>query len=236
MEFFKSLAELLDDGQQLTMTVKRKAESLTVSILPSTGDVKDKAVENIVPVVLSGTPEEFEEGFLGAIRDSLPKATGLVSNIREYEDSVEKAKAATAMAKKEKEEKDKAKKEFDGYVELARQNLKEEKFLDAKKCLDKAAAVSGADKALLQKALKAVDERSGAGNLFAGPVDKSDGKNITLGKDFKVQAKTESPKPQPAAPVADEQKPADASEAFEQAMALDEDETEEENEDENLEE
>lgn len=231
MEFFKSLAELLDDGQQLTMTVKKKSDRLTVSILPATSDVKDKAVENIVPVVLSGTPAEFEDGFLDAIKDSLPKATGLVSNIKEYEDSVEKAKAATAMAKKEKEEKDKQKKEFDGYIELARQNLKEEKFLDAKKCLDKAAAVNGADKALIEKARKAIAERSGEGSLFAGPVDKSDGKNITLNKDLSVPNKSAAA---PAPTSAPAQAPAkEEANAFAEAMDLpDDDETDEDNQDE----
>jgi hypothetical protein len=137
------------------------------------------------------------------------------------------------MAKKAKEDKDKAKKEFDGYIELARQNLKDEKFLDAKKCLDKAAAVKDADKALIDKARKAVDERSGAGSIFGGPIDKSDGKNIVWKPGIK--STTAAPAPQPAAqPAAAEPKPADTNDAFEQAMALaDEDETDNENQDEN---
>lgn len=234
MELFKSLHEMLSDGQQMTVTLRRQGEELVVSVMPSVSGVKDKAVENIVPLCISGTSEELEDGFLDALRQGLPKAAGLVANIKEYEESVENARKATEMAKKAKDEKDKAKKEFDGYIELARQNLKEEKFLDAKKCLDKAAAVKDADKALIDKARKAVDERSGAGGLFAGPVDKSDGKNITLGKDFKVPTRTETPKAQSAAPAAAELKPADTNDAFEQAMALaDDDETENENDDEN---
>ena len=192
METFKSLAEMLADGQQLTITLRKSGQELVASIMPDVSAVKDKAVDNIVPIVMSGTPEEFDDGFIGALKSGLPAATGLVANIKEYEESVEVARKATEMAKKAKDEKDKAKREFDGYVELARQNLKEEKFLDAKKCLDKAAAVKDADKALIDKARKAVDERSGAGGLFAGPVDKSDGKKITLGKDFKVPTKTEN--------------------------------------------
>lgn len=235
MDIFKSLSELLSDGQQLTMTLRKDGQQLTASIMPSVSGVKDKAVENIVPIVISGLPEEFDNGFVDAVRQGLPQASSLVSNIKEYEESVENARKATEMAKKAKEEKDKAKREFDGYVELARQNLKENKFVDAKKCLDKAAAVKNADMALVEKARKAVAEKSGEGGLFQGPVDMSDGKNITLGKDFKVPTKTEAPKAQPAAPA--EPKPADANNAFEQAMALaDEDETENENEDENMEE
>ena len=208
---------MLNDGQQLTMTLRKSGEELVASIMPDLTGVKDKAVDNIVPIVMSGLPEEFDEGFVQALCQGLPHAEGLMSNIKEFEDSVETARKATEMAKKAKDEKDKLKKEFDGYIELARQNLKEEKFLDAKRCLDKAAAVKDADKALIEKARKAVDERSGAGNIFGGPVDKSDGKNITLGKDFKEKQAVDVKKGTTA----------DANDAFEQAMALSEDDNEE---------
>ena len=217
MGFFKSLSEMLSDGQQMTITLRKDGQELVASIMPCLSGVKDKAVDNIVPIVINGTPEEFDDGFVDALKSGLPQATGLVSNIKEFEDSVETARKATEMAKKQKDEKDKLKKEFDGYIELARQNLKEEKFLDAKKCLDKAAAVKDADKALIEKARKAVDERSGAGNMFGGTVDKSDGKNITLKKDLSVPKKSDVPK-------AGEQK---ATDAFQQAMELDENDSDE---------
>ena len=188
MGLFKELAEMLVSGQQLTINVRKDGGELVVSIMPVVSGIKDKAVESIVPIVINGSPEEFDEGFLNALKNGLPKANGLVTNIMEYEESVENARKNTEMAKKAKDEKAKNKKEFDGYIELARQNLREEKFLDAKRCLDKAAAVNDADKALIDKARKAVDERSGAGNMFGGPVDKSDGKNITLGKNATVPA------------------------------------------------
>ena len=234
MELFKSLHEMLGDGQQMTVTLRRQGDELVASVMPDVSGVKDKAVEQIVPLCVSGTPDELELGFVDALRQGLPKAAGLVANIKEYEDGIEAAKKNSEMAKKAKEEKDKAKKEFDGYIELARQNLKEDKFLDAKRCLDKAAAVKDADKAQIDKARKAVDERSGTGSIFGGPVDKSDGKNITLGKYFNIPTKTETPKAQPVAPKAEELKPANADDAFEQAMALaddDENDNQDETED-----
>jgi PRTRC genetic system protein E len=217
MGIFKSLSDILADGQQLVLTVRKSGSELVVSVMPDTSGVKDKAVENIVPIVLNGTPEEFEEGFIDALRNGLPQVTGLVSNIKEYEESVELAKKATEMAKKEKDEKAKNKKEFDGYIELARQNVRENKFVDAKKCLDKAAAVKDADKMVIDKARKYIAEKSGEGGLFQGPVDMSDGKNITLGKNATV--------PTPAT------KPAQTSDAFKEAMELDDnDENNDENE------
>ena len=226
---------MMVDGQQMTVTLRKQGMELVASVMPSVSGVKDKAVERITPLCMTGTPEDFDESFIEKLKEGLPDAVGLVSNIKEYEDGLEAAKKNSEMAKKAKDEKDKAKKEFDGYIELARQNLREEKFVDAKKCLDKAAAVKDADKALIDKARKAIDERSGAGSLFGGPIDKSDGKNVVWKPGMK--STTADPTPQPAAqPSSSEPKPADANDAFEQAMALADDETDNDDENENMEE
>ncbi len=207
MGLFNDLAGMLVSGQQLTINVRKEGEELVVSTMPVLSGVKDKAVEQIVPIVFSGLPQEFDDGYIEALRNGLPKSMGLVDNIKEYEESVENARKATEMAKKEKDEKAKNKKEFDGYIELARQNVRENKFVDAKKCLDKAAAVKDADKSVIDKARKYIAEKSGEGGLFAGPVDMSDGKNIKLGKYAMVST--------PAA------KPAETMDAFKEAMELD---------------
>ena len=105
MEFFKEIAAVLQDGQQITLTIRKNGENLAVSILSDTKGVKDKAVDNIVPIVANGTPEEFEEGFIKALQ-SVGKAQGLVTNIKEFEESVETARKASEMAKKEHEERE----------------------------------------------------------------------------------------------------------------------------------
>lgn len=220
MGLFKEMSELLGDGQQLTVTLRKVGQSLAASVMPDVSGVKDKAVENIVPIVLEGTPEEFDEGFVEALKQGIPHAAGLVSNIKEYEESVENAKKATEMAKKAKDEKEKAKKEFNAYIALARQNLSEDKFLDAKKCLEKAGQVKDADKAVIDKLKIEIANKSGEGALFAGPVDRSDGKNLVPGKEpVKTVAQTTAPTQ------------TETANAFEQAMELeDDDENDEQNE------
>lgn len=47
------------------MAIRRSGDNIAVSILPDNRGVKDKAVENIVPLVMSGSPADFEEGFAG---------------------------------------------------------------------------------------------------------------------------------------------------------------------------
>lgn len=221
MEFFKEVAAVLQNGQQMTLTVRKTGENLAVSIMSDMSGVKDKAVENIVPIVVSGTPEEFEEGFTAALTSSV-KAQGLVTNIKEFEESVEAAKKASEMAKKEKDEKDRLRKEFAGYISLAKQNLSENKFVDAKKCLAKASEIKDADKAQIGKLMQEIDEKSGAGNMFGGPVDMSDGKNLVPGKS---PASKEAPKDE--TPKTDEKKD-ETADAFAQALELDDNENGEE--------
>ena len=177
MEFFKEIAEVLQDGQQLVLTIRKVGQNLAVSILSDTKGVKDKAVDNIVPIVVNGTPEEFEDGFISAIQ-SVGKAQGLVTNIKEFEESVETARKASEMAKKEKDAKAKNKKTFDDLIDLARKNKDEHKFKDAKAILQKAANVPDADKKLIDTVEKEILQVSGEGSMFGPEPDKSDGKDV----------------------------------------------------------
>lgn len=208
MEFFKTIADFLQDGQQLQMAIRKSGESIAVSILPDNRGVKDKAVEHITPLVMSGTPADFEEGFKDALKP-LAQAQGLVSNIKEFEESTEKAKRESEMAKKLKDEAAKQKKEFNDLVALARKNNEEHKFKDARAVLAKASALPSAEKTIIDKVSREIDAKSGVGNMFGGEEDLSDGKNLTPGA-------------KPAAPAPAPKKEEDATAAaFAEAAELD---------------
>ena len=180
MEFFKTIADFLQDGQQVTMAIRKSGGNIAVSIMPDNRGVKDKAVENITPLVMSGSPEDFEEGFKDALKP-LAAAQGLVANIKEFEESTKKAKRESEMAKKLKDEAVKQKKEFNDLIALARKNNDEHKFKDARSILTKASALPSAEKAIIEKVIKEIDAASGVGNMFGGEEDLSDGKDLTPG-------------------------------------------------------
>ena len=215
MEFFKTIADFLQDGQQVTMAIRKSGDNIAVSIMPDNRGVKDKAVENITPLVMSGTPEDFEEGFKDALKP-LAQAQGLVSNIKEFEEGTEKAKRESEMAKKLKDEAAKQKKEFNDLITLARKNKDEHKFKDARSILAKASALPSADKALIGKVMKEIDDAAGVGNMFIQEEDKSDGKDLGA----KAPEKPAEAKPEDAA----------AADAFAQAMELDDNDNENEEE------
>lgn len=219
MEFFKTIADFLQDGQQVTMAIRKSGERIAVSILPDNLGVKDKAVEHITPLVMSGTPGDFEEGFKDALKP-LAHAQGLVSNIKEFEESTEKAKRESEMAKKLKDEAAKQKKEFNDLISLARKNNEEHKFKDAHAVLAKASALPSAEKAIIDKVSREIDAKSGIGNIFGGEEDLSDGKNITPGA-------------KPAAPAPAPKKEEDATAAaFAEALELDDNDNNENEEEE----
>ena len=189
MEFFKTVAEVLQDGQQITLVIRKNGQTLAASILSDTRGVKDKAVENIVPLIINGTPDEFEEGFANALKP-LSQAAGLVTNIKDFEESVETARKASEMAKKQKDEAAKQKKQLNDLLELARKNKDAKKFKDAKTVLDKAAAMPNADKAVIAKLEKEIVAASGEGSMFGGETDLSDGKDV--GGDVPAEESDES--------------------------------------------
>jgi len=182
MDFFKTIADFLQDGQQVSMAIRKNGTTLAVSIMPDNRGVKDKAVENMTPLVMSGTPEDFEDGFKDALKP-LADAQGFVSNIKQFEEGIEKAKKESEMAKKLKDDATKQKKEFNDLIALARKNKDEHKFKDAKAILVKAKALPSADKATIDKVFSEINAASGVGNMFGGEEDLSDGKDLATESD-----------------------------------------------------
>ena len=177
MEFFKTMFQSLHDGEQVNITICRTGQELTMSLVTDLTSLKDKGVkDNIKPLVLSGTPDDFEANFEDALKPVL-KESSFVSNVKEYEESVEKAKAESDMEKKKKAEEKSQKDEFKKLVDLARKNNEAHKFKDAKKVLDKAAAIPMADKSVIKKVEQEIDQTSGFGSMFGAVEDLSDGKD-----------------------------------------------------------
>lgn len=177
MEFFKTIAEFLQDGQQVQMAIRKSGDSIAVSIMPDNRGVKDNAVKNITPLVMSGSPQDFEEGFAEALKP-LQEAQGFMSTLKKFEEDVEKAKKESDMAKKLKDEAAKQKKEFNDLIALARKNKDEHKFGDARNILAKAKSLPAAEKNIIDKVMKEIDNAAGVGNMFGGEEDLSDGKDV----------------------------------------------------------
>lgn len=179
MEFFKTISEHMKDGQQLSLTIKKNGEILVVSILPDTSSVKDKSVSNLTPLVMNGTPDDFENGFAEALAP-VDKAIGLISDVKAYENEIEQARSKSEMESKKKAETDKLKKKYNDLLSLAKKNINAKKFKDARSVLEKASELSCSDKKDIDNVLADIESKSGSNSLFGAAEDLSDGKDIEI--------------------------------------------------------
>ncbi len=184
MDLFEKLSEIMGEGSTVTMTVAKSGKGMTVSVMPGNSLVKDAAKSKFVPINVSGTPKELDEGFLDTILNPIAKANGLLTNMKDFEEAAEKAKKSSEMEKKAKEEQKKVGDEFSGWFALSEQNYGEDKYKDALTCIgnaEKLADKVNGGQAKVDAMRKKILEAMGEGTMFgAAKEDVSDGKNIKL--------------------------------------------------------
>jgi PRTRC genetic system protein E len=88
---FTEISTLLKEGEMLSMNIRKNGSEMIVVVLPKVENVKDPAVEQLIPLNLKGSPEELDAGFIEAIQFPVQKSTGLMTNMAEYEKAAEKA-------------------------------------------------------------------------------------------------------------------------------------------------
>lgn len=173
---------MLGEGSTLTINIARKGETMTVGVLPGNDLVKDNAKGKIIPLTLSGTPDELDNGFLEAIAAPVSASSSLLTNMASFEKAQEEAKAKSKMEAEKKEAEAKRKKELSEWLDLAKANLKENKFADALTCIAGARNIAtDSDKSAIGKVEAEIAKVSDVGAMFGGPEDKSDGKNVKPG-------------------------------------------------------
>lgn len=98
MNFFQQLAQAGAQKVDLTMRIMQKENKLTVNIIPG---VKSNTIK---PLLITGTPQELDDGFFKTMSPVITEITGLVTNAEEVKKDLQQKKttAASAPPKKEK--------------------------------------------------------------------------------------------------------------------------------------
>ena len=65
--FFTQFNQLMAGNVDITLVIRKSVTGMTVSVLPKSNGLKDEAQNHIVPLTLSGTPEELDGGFFQTI-------------------------------------------------------------------------------------------------------------------------------------------------------------------------
>lgn len=165
--------QMMNPNVDITLVIRKSADGrMAVSVLPKSNTLKDEAQNSIVPLTLNGTPEELDSGFLQVVARPMQKASGLISNMAQFEAQANKAASSSKGAK---EAKAKESKEDREKREKYEKNLKKaEEHIAAKRHKEAVDALTEARKYAKPDNLKTIDERldeqkklAGQGDLFA---------------------------------------------------------------------
>ena len=109
--FFTAIHQMMTESVDLTIVIRKTNGQLTVSTLPKSNGLKDEAQNHIVPLTVTGTPQELDTGFLQAVTRPIQKACGLISNMAQFEAQADKAAASSKAAKEAKSKETKEERE-----------------------------------------------------------------------------------------------------------------------------
>ncbi len=97
--FFQSIYQMITAGTDLNINIRKVNNSLSVAVMPRRNSLKEDTRQNMVPLVVNGTPAELDMGFLQTILQPIQKVQGLLVNAENFEKQAEKA---TSQAKSSK--------------------------------------------------------------------------------------------------------------------------------------
>lgn len=182
---FKEFNEMLGNGDSLTIVITKTGEKLATSIVPRKSGLKDSAKEMILPLVLTGTPEELDADFIKEISMPIRKATGLLTNLREFEKSTEVAeansKAAKVEAEKAKKATDEKKKKYDIAIKQADEKEKEGKLREAIVALKEADKYATSNHGAISGRISKLKAKLGANSIF-GAFEEEEETDLPLEK------------------------------------------------------
>ena len=140
--FFTAINQMMTEGVDLTIVIRKANGQMAVSTLPKSNGLKDEAQNHIVPLTVSGLPEELDAGFLQTVARPIQKVAGLITNMAQFEAQTEKAAseskvAKDAKAKETKEEKEKREK-YEKHLKKAEELIAAGKHSEAVSALGQA--------------------------------------------------------------------------------------------------
>ena len=169
--FFTAINQMMTKDVDLTMVIRKSNNGLTVSVLPKSNTLKDEAQNHIVPLTVSGLPQELDAGFLNAVCRPVQKANGLITNMAQFEAQANKAastsKAAKdAKAKETKEEKEKREK-YEKHLKKAEELIAANNHKDAVTALTQARLYAKEeDRKKIDEMLETQKKAMNQGSLF----------------------------------------------------------------------
>ena len=162
---------MMTESVDLTIVIRKTNGQLTVSTLPKSNGLKDEAQNHIVPLTVTGTPQELDTGFLQAVTRPIQKTCRLISNMAQFEAQADKAAASSkaakeAKSKETKEEREKREK-YEKLMKKAEELTAARNHREAVSVLTQAKAhANAAQLKEIEEKIKAADTEMNRGSLF----------------------------------------------------------------------
>ena len=167
--FFQAINQMITAGTDLSINIRRVNNNLTVAVVPRRWGVKDG--ERIVPLILNGTPEELDAGFLQAVGTPVQKAQGILTNLEAFEKQAEQAasqsKAARSAAEKESKEVREKREKMEKLLKKAEDAMTGKRYSEALTWLKQARILALPDKQKeIDEKMAEVQKKASEGSLF----------------------------------------------------------------------
>ena len=160
---------MITAGTDLSINIRRVNNNLTVAVVPRRSGVKDG--ERVIPLILNGTPEELDAGFLQAVGTPVQKAQGILTNLEAFEKQAEQAasqsKAARSAAEKESKEVREKREKMEKLLKKAEDAMTGKRYSEALTWLKQAKILALPDKQKeIDVKMAEVQKKASEGSLF----------------------------------------------------------------------
>ena len=167
--FFQAINQMITAGTDLSINIRRVNDNLTVAVVPRRSGVK--AGERIVPLILNGTPEELDTGFLQAVGAPVQKAQGILTNLESFEKQAEQAvsqsKTSKPTVEKESKEAREKREKMEKLLKKAEDATAGKHYSEALTWLRQAKVLAQPDKqADIDNKMAEVQKKASEGSLF----------------------------------------------------------------------
>lgn len=169
--FFQSIHQMIAAGTDLSINIKRRDNKLTVAVMPKRTNLKDEAQQLMVPLILSGSPEELDAGFLQAVITPIQKAQGILTNLETFEKQAEQvasqSKPAKSAAEKESKEVREKREKMEKLLKKAEEATTANRYSEAMTWLKQAKVLAVPEKQKeIDAQMEAVRKKLSEGSLF----------------------------------------------------------------------
>lgn len=170
--FFQSIYQMITAGTDLNINIRKVDNSLSVAVMPRRNSLKEDTRQNMVPLIVNGTPAELDMGFLQTILQPIQKVQGLLINAENFEKQAEKATSQAKSSKaptipaESKEAREKREK-MEKLLKKADEATAAKRYSEAMTWLKQARVLAPTEKQKdIDEKMQEVQKQASAGSLF----------------------------------------------------------------------